>query len=176
MRRRAVGVLLVCGVLLSLGGCYPKRYTGNVAIDFFLYVFGAPQKAAKPVRFTAHPTIQVDGTVQGLPTGGFEMTIGTAGRYGHFTGSQKIVNQRFATVKDKGSDALKAAMTNLVEDVYGQTVTITKATAKVATHETPGGVQGVYTATLTFEGTITSGPDMGKLIKKGRITFHDKFK
>lgn len=112
--------------------------------------------------------------MQGLPTGGYDVTIGM-GRYGHYTGTQKIVNQRFATVKDPGSDALKAALTTLVGDVFGQTVTITKASAKVATHETPGGVQGVFKATLKFEGTVTSGPDTGKLIRKGKITLGDTF-
>jgi hypothetical protein len=171
MRRSIVGLVFVAAGALSTGGCYPKGF-GDVSV-FFMTLLGATpkslgtKKAVKPLKATLD--VNVSGKVGGL-TGGLGLGPGdyqvTLGSYGSFSGNTKIHNQRFATVKDSGSAGLISAVEGMIADGFGATdVVITKASAKISAHETPGGVKAVYSGKITFQGTATIGSQVGEKIK-----------
>lgn len=171
MNKRVISFVLAAAIALPVGGCIPKHLGGiNGVILLQVYVLMKILGVAKTApHHTVKPTLSVDlkADVSGVPTGAYDITLGT---YGHFIGTQKIVNQRFATVTAKDTPDLIATVAAMVKDALGgENVTITKATAKVSTHETPFGVKAAFSAKITFSGTVTSGPDAGGTFKNATM-------
>jgi hypothetical protein len=164
---RALVGLVVASALLS--GCLPEvEISRGNPLGAFMSVFagrsgGDPKRT---VKSKGTVDITITGSIGGL-SGEYDLTLGT---YGTFSGTGTIgKNRKSATVKAEDTDELRALVHAVLLDEFATDVTVTTVKAKVVGKQTTGGVKKSWKGSITFQGTVASGPDMGKRVK-GKLT------
>src|SRR5688572_2481501 len=181
MRRRLVSVSLVCLTALSLTACINKilKEVGPLGYIFLFFqgpviADAKPAKAPKPVRVEGSVDVTMDAQIDGVPTGGYDITLTRTSDsvlLGRFTGTAKIKRQRFVKFTEKDSEELRTTIENILGSGEPGTVfDITKARAVVSAHQTPGGVNAVGKVKITFSGEVVEGEATGR-IRGGKIVF-----
>ncbi|MCK6479580.1 MAG: hypothetical protein HUU06_05105 [Planctomycetaceae bacterium] len=177
MKKRAACAALVAALALPFAGCGERTLKEVGVLGFLMKVLAGdvtPDKGAKAWKATPYEEtldVQIDAEVGGL-SGEYAVTLSEVegGTFGTFSGTGVIKKGRFVTIKDNGTEGLKATVAAIASRVLDQDVTILKAKAKVTANQEPGAVAANWKATVKFSGTVDSGPQAGGKIKGGKIT------
>jgi hypothetical protein len=165
------GAGVVVGGLL-LGGCYPYQLinSGNPLAAFIVVMSWFRAKPEAKALSAAKPPkpkkgrldIPLTGEIGGLSG---EYTIGLD-TYGTFSGTATIGrDNRSAKLKVVDTPELLQTVTAMIVAEFGEDVSITTATAKVTGRQTAGGVKKLWNGTISFKGTVLSGPNQGLGVK-----------
>lgn len=175
MNRRVLVAIVVAAAVLPLAGCIGLEWLFfeqpvHVAVRMVLPDSGAV-KAKTVIEDETDVAVNISADVGGLD-GNYDITLDDpeGGTFGSLSGTGTVKKDRFVTLKDKESEALFAAVDALLVKAFGgESVTVTKAKAKVKANQEPGGVAANFTLTISFAGTVDTGPNAGATIK-GKIT------
>ncbi len=176
MRRRVLGLVLVAAALLPLGGCIPGGLLEAIEIAVYGYIRTSEGFYAKGTPMEESITADVTADFGGLD-GTYDITLDDpdGGTFGSFSGTGTVKRGRFVTLKDNESEELFSTVAAMLSKALGgESVNLTKAKAKVTAYQTPGGVEKHFKLTISFAGTITSGPSAGNTVK-GKMSSEGQF-
>jgi hypothetical protein len=169
-RRIAAAVALAAA--LPLGGCFDKEIAERNPLGIFMRVLAGDFVIAYAKASKVETELEVDivADVGGLD-GTYSITLDNpeGGTFGTFSGTGVVKRGRFVKIVDTGSPELLATVEAIVETTIGQDVTIEKAKGKVSAFQTPGGVEAVFKAKITFSGFTVGGELDGVKIRGGKI-------
>ncbi len=174
MSHRVSRLVLVAAAALPLAGCFPREIAAGNPLGFFMRLLGGGGLKAKLPVTIVDTTVDVDivASVGGL-SGTYDVTLNdpTGGTFGAFSGTTEIKRGRYIVISDPGSPELMSTVAAIASKALGgDGVTIVTVKGKVSAYQTPGGVDAIFKAKIKFTGIVTSGPNVGAIIKGGKIT------
>jgi hypothetical protein len=184
MNRKWIAGAMAAALALPMAGCFEYYlYFYGVEAAYRFAVVGEPPEPMLVLPAVAKDTyeavfpVDIEVNAGGL-SGNYEVSIAPSesAPFGTFGGTGEVKRGRFVTIKGDEEDGnLVGTVENMVSFLLdGAEVELTKVRAKVTAYQTPGGVDAGFRCTVTFSGAVQSGPDAGRLLKKGKISMVDE--